>query len=54
MRYGGTGATPAAQLQPLVGISRADAWQQADRVMYEAKLRGKNRAEYSVRDSRAA
>ncbi|HEY7964248.1 MAG TPA: hypothetical protein VID49_09060, partial [Steroidobacteraceae bacterium] len=32
----------------------ADAWQQADRVMYEAKLLGKNRAEHSDRDSRAA
>lgn len=32
----------------------ADAWQQADRVMYEAKLLGKNRAEHSERDSRAA
>lgn len=32
----------------------ADALQQADGIMYEAKLRGKNRAEHSVRDSRAA
>ncbi len=32
----------------------ADAWQQAGRVMYEAKLLGKNRAEHSDRDSRAA
>ncbi len=32
----------------------ADAWQQADRVMYEAKLLGKNRAEHSDRGSRAA
>jgi diguanylate cyclase (GGDEF)-like protein len=32
----------------------ADAWQQADRVMYEAKLLGKNRAEHCDRGSRAA
>ena len=32
----------------------AEAWQQADRVMYEAKLLGKNRAQHSDRDSRAA
>ena len=34
--------------------SAADALQQADGIMYEAKLRGRNRAEHSVRDSRAA
>jgi len=32
----------------------ADALQQADGIMYEAKSSGKNRAEHSVRDSRAA
>jgi diguanylate cyclase (GGDEF)-like protein len=31
-----------------------DALEQADRVMYEAKLSGKNRAEHAGRDSRAA
>jgi diguanylate cyclase (GGDEF)-like protein len=34
--------------------SVADALQQADGIMYEAKLRGKNRAEHAVRDSRVA